>query len=165
MQFSNAFNVPPFPSHGRGRRFNPYSAHHELPAVCESGLSPKADPIIVISSNPDPAWRPFRPEPLKSLFDRPNNWQRIGGECIDLRRTRRLQSAEKICCTVAVGTPTYSKQEHARYATLPSQCRIAISIPLDYVCPLGILRAQNEIKNYLVIFWISKEGEIDGWID
>ena len=36
MQFSNALNVPRFPSHGRGRRFNPYSAHHSVPAGPDS---------------------------------------------------------------------------------------------------------------------------------
>lgn len=42
-----------------------------------------------------------------------NNWQRVGCECIDLRRARQLQPAEKVCCIVAVATPTYSKQEYA----------------------------------------------------
>jgi hypothetical protein len=48
-----------------------------------------------------------------SLLYRANNWQRVGCECIDLRRARQLQPAEKVCCIVAVATPTYSKQEYA----------------------------------------------------
>lgn len=48
-----------------------------------------------------------------SLVYRANNWQRVGCECIDLRRARQLQPAEKVCCIVAVATPTYSKQEYA----------------------------------------------------
>src|SRR4249919_2032887 len=98
------------------------------------------------------------------LVHRPNNWQRVGGEGVDLRRSCRLQPAEKVCCIVAVGTPTYSKQEHAGCASLAFQRRVAIGIPFDDVFSLGILRAENEIKNDLVIFWVFKDDKIDGWI-
>jgi hypothetical protein len=36
MQFSSVLNVPRFPSHGRGRRFNPYSAHHEISGLADT---------------------------------------------------------------------------------------------------------------------------------
>ena len=91
---------------------------------------------------------------FKSLVHGTNNWQRVARECIYLRRARRLEPAEKVCCIVAVSTPTYSKQKHAGCAILASKRRIAIGIPLDDVFSLGILRAENEIKNYLAIFWI-----------
>src|SRR5262249_2061745 len=72
--------------------------------------------------------------------------------------------AEKVRCVVAVATPAYAKQEHAGCATLTFQRRIAIGIPLDDVFSAGILRAENEIKNDLIVFWILEGGEIDGWV-
>ena len=70
----------------------------------------------------------------------------------------------KVCCIVAIGTPMDSKQKHTGFATLASQRRIAIGIPLDDIFSRGILGAENEIKNYLAIVWIPGSGEIDGWI-
>src|SRR5262245_58617243 len=89
-----------------------------------------------------------------------NNRYRIGSECIGLCRVHQLQPAEKVCCFVAIGAPTYSKQEHTRRTTLVSQWRVAIGIPLDDIFSLGILRAENEIKNYLVIFLIFKTAKL-----
>src|SRR5215475_1482269 len=108
--------------------------------------------------------RSIETEASRVQSNRPDNWQRVGGECVDFHRTRRLQPTEKVWSIIAVGTPTYSKQEHAGSATFAPQRRVAIGIPLDHVFSLGVLGAKNEIKNYLAIFRILERSEIHGWI-